>query len=271
MKIKLLKPIQKKRHKSTLSRPGEFLAQLRQKNSASDLQGYATGKTPARSDGTAPKCKNTVPGGKMTKNPPASKRKKTAADSPWDLAMGTAHDGSYWTLNVPPVSNETRIAWKLGPQRKRAVHSGLCDSFFPTVKALMAFHRTMWDKPGLPHGFQLVRVEPVEAGLKMVIFPCYAAAIVADRARAQLAKLATLAADAVPNLNPCPFCRKSDRLEIINWSHERHDWSNYDGEAVKCNRCDAIATMAAWQKGADLPTPNLVGSGNRLPKRFSRK
>ena len=251
MKIKLLKPIQKKRHKSTLSRPGGFLARLRQKNSASDLQGDATGKTPARSDSTAPKCKNTVPGGKMTKNPPASARKKTAADSPWDLAMGTAPDGSYWTLNTPPVSDEARVAWKLGPPRKRAVHSGLCDSFFPTVKALMAFHRTMWDKPGLPHGFQLVRVEPVEAGLKMVMFDSYAAAVAAGKAQVELAKLATLAAAAVPDLKPCPFCRKYDMLEVINWSHERHDWSNYDGEAVKCNRCDCIATMAAWQNRSE--------------------
>lgn len=57
---------------------------------------------------------------------------------------------------------------------------------------------------------------------------------------------------------PCPFCRQSDLLEIINWNHERPDGTEYQGDAVKCNRCDAVATASAW---ARLPSNlgNVIG------------
>ena len=47
-------------------------------------------------------------------------------------------------------------------------------------------------------------------------------------------------------LPPCPFCRRKDLLEIIYWSTERPDGSEYMGHAVRCNRCDAIASLPAW-------------------------
>jgi hypothetical protein len=50
-------------------------------------------------------------------------------------------------------------------------------------------------------------------------------------------------------VNPCPFCRRSDSLETLNWSQERYDGTEYIGEAVRCNRCDCIAPLEAWQGG----------------------
>ena len=47
-------------------------------------------------------------------------------------------------------------------------------------------------------------------------------------------------------LPKCPFCRLSDQLEEVNWSNERADGSEYIGLAVRCNRCSAIAPVAAW-------------------------
>jgi hypothetical protein len=47
-------------------------------------------------------------------------------------------------------------------------------------------------------------------------------------------------------LADCPLCRKSDCLEIVDWIHERKDGTEYHGEAVRCNRCDAIAPLRAW-------------------------
>lgn len=51
-----------------------------------------------------------------------------------------------------------------------------------------------------------------------------------------------------PLAMPCPFCLKTDELEIRRWSQERRDGTEYDGDAVRCHRCEAIATMAAWIK-----------------------
>lgn len=49
-----------------------------------------------------------------------------------------------------------------------------------------------------------------------------------------------------PDLPACPFCNRTDEIEVINWSNERADGSEYCGEAVKCNRCDAIAPLGTW-------------------------
>jgi hypothetical protein len=35
-------------------------------------------------------------------------------------------------------------------------------------------------------------------------------------------------------------------LEIITWNSERHDGTEYQGDAVKCCRCEAIAPVDAW-------------------------
>jgi hypothetical protein len=47
---------------------------------------------------------------------------------------------------------------------------------------------------------------------------------------------------------PCPFCKQTDMLEIILWSNERADGNEYNGNAVRCNRCDAIAPLSTWIK-----------------------
>jgi hypothetical protein len=45
---------------------------------------------------------------------------------------------------------------------------------------------------------------------------------------------------------PCPFCNQTEHLEIIDWSNERPDGTEYDGDAVRCNQCTAIAPVEAW-------------------------
>ena len=47
-------------------------------------------------------------------------------------------------------------------------------------------------------------------------------------------------------LPECPFCLKNDRLERLEWYTERPDGSDYEGPAVRCNRCYAVAPAAAW-------------------------
>lgn len=60
------------------------------------------------------------------------------------------------------------------------------------------------------------------------------------------------------HLPACPFCRQDDQLEIINWVNERADGSEYTGEAVRCNRCDAVTPLFTW---LNLFTPNpLAGT-----------
>jgi hypothetical protein len=55
---------------------------------------------------------------------------------------------------------------------------------------------------------------------------------------------------------PCPFCARTDSLQIINWSNGRRDGTEYKGEAVKCNRCESITPAAAWaRRGLYLFTP----------------
>lgn len=51
---------------------------------------------------------------------------------------------------------------------------------------------------------------------------------------------------------PCPFCNRTDSLEILDWCSERRDGTEYEGDAVRCNRCDAIASAESW---ARLGTP----------------
>lgn len=52
------------------------------------------------------------------------------------------------------------------------------------------------------------------------------------------------------NLNgiPCPFCRQTDCLETIAWTSERRNMTEYQGDAVKCHCCEAIAPATAWEK-----------------------
>ena len=45
---------------------------------------------------------------------------------------------------------------------------------------------------------------------------------------------------------PCPFCHQADMLEIMTWTSERRDGTEYNGSAIKCHRCEAIAPANAW-------------------------
>ncbi len=47
---------------------------------------------------------------------------------------------------------------------------------------------------------------------------------------------------------PCPFCNRTDMLKIHPWTSERQDGTEYQGDAVKCHRCEAIATVEAWAR-----------------------
>jgi hypothetical protein len=47
---------------------------------------------------------------------------------------------------------------------------------------------------------------------------------------------------------PCPFCDRTDMLEIIGWNHELPDGTEYQGDAMKCNRCAAVASVESWAK-----------------------
>jgi len=59
-------------------------------------------------------------------------------------------------------------------------------------------------------------------------------------------------------LPACPFCHLADQLETIAWSDERADGRQYNGDAVRCNRCNAIAPLFTW---LSLSTPNpLAGT-----------
>jgi hypothetical protein len=47
---------------------------------------------------------------------------------------------------------------------------------------------------------------------------------------------------------PCPYCDKVDELEIVTWSQQRRDGTEYDGKAMRCHRCVSIVPLAAWMK-----------------------
>ncbi len=47
---------------------------------------------------------------------------------------------------------------------------------------------------------------------------------------------------------PCPFCKSTDSLEVLPWISERKDGTEYDGDAVKCTRCDSITPVASWAR-----------------------
>lgn len=49
-----------------------------------------------------------------------------------------------------------------------------------------------------------------------------------------------------PELPACPFCHKGDLLEMIQWSDELPDGTEYFGPAVRCNRCNVVAAADSW-------------------------
>jgi hypothetical protein len=87
---------------------------------------------------------------------------------------------------------------------------------------------------------RFARVKITPDGFSVTCFPSYAAAHVIDQ-NANPVKGSKI-------LPACPFCNCSDRVEIINWSNERADGSEYIGDGARCNRCDAVAPLPAWRQ-----------------------
>lgn len=163
-----------------------------------------------------------------------------------DLAI-TA-DSIYWTVQRAPTSDETRERFELGPKQVETPHSRLTVLQFPTVKQLMTHLRTIseyWNPRLFSMGERLVRVQIFENGLNLVMFPSYAAAVADDQAREKFAKQSK---SPVNEVKPCPFCRRFDQLEIIRMIKERRDGTEFDGEVVKCHRCEAEARLDLWQR-----------------------
>lgn len=125
----------------------------------------------------------------------------------------------------------------------RFSHEGICSFGFPTPGELMDDLRSKgWRDDALDHAAnRIAMVEITSSGLSVTAFDTLAAAIKAHKA-----------GEEPENLKPCPFCGKSDRLVVIDWTHERPDGSEYIGDAVKCDRCDAIAPLAVHQSRKNL-------------------
>ncbi len=207
---------------------------------------------------------------------PAPATRKTAAPA---LPDRTATEGIYWTYLTAPPSAAIRKAWGLGQERPEWPHSRLCSLQFATAKELMDDARTKGWRPGQysdpEHCF--ARVELTADGFNVVRFPSYAAAVADDQAqqrradstataaaiwpanfltpdeaREALAEHAAEALAEVPDLKPCQFCRQSDRLQVIGCSWERYDGTDAEGDSVRCNRCDCVVPLAAWQGGTEV-------------------
>ena len=124
--------------------------------------------------------------------------------------------------------------WKCSP-RENPPHGQLCIFQYGTLKALvkMAVERGH-DRARLVN---LARVRISENGYRVEMFPTLAEARVADAA-SKRAKPAEKAC--------CPFCKQSDRLRGVNWTHEHPDGTEFIGPALICDRCDAIAPAGLW-------------------------
>lgn len=144
----------------------------------------------------------------------------------------------YWVLWRDDDA-EMRKAFNMPvPDEVRLPHAGLCSFGFPTPGELMDDLRSKgWRDDALDHAAnRIAMVEITSSGLSVTAFETLAAAIKAHKAGEDPEKL-----------KPCPFCGKSDRLVVIDWTHERPDGSEYIGDAVKCDRCDAIAPLTVFQ------------------------
>lgn len=73
-----------------------------------------------------------------------------------------------------------------------------------------------------------------------------------------LERCAKLEDDALTAI-PCPYCKRTDSLEIISWSNERKDGTEYVGDAVRCRRCDSIASADSWSRlGTPILSPQIL-------------
>ncbi len=144
----------------------------------------------------------------------------------------------YWTLWRGDDA-AARTAYGMPPRdTPEFPHEGICSFGFLTPGELMADLLTKnWSKDPFDHApnrFALVQITP--AGLNVTAFDTYAAAVKAHKDGEDPEKL-----------KPCPFCGRRDKLVMIDWTHERPDGTEYNGDAVKCDRCDAIAPLAVFQ------------------------
>lgn len=146
---------------------------------------------------------------------------------------------SYWTLSYSPaVTAEQGAALAIPPDNgfPHALTRHQCGTAQELMEALVKIGRTPDQFTGSSDRF--CRVDMMPRGFNVVCFPSYAAALLSD----DEAK-----APRCSEINPpCPFCRQADRLETIGWTNDRADGSEYVGDAVRCNRCDAIAPLPAW-------------------------
>jgi hypothetical protein len=78
-------------------------------------------------------------------------------------------------------------------------------------------------------------------------------ALTAAELATELDAMAAEAHAEVPDLKPCPFCRRSDRLQILGVSFERHDFSEVYCDMVKCHRCECLVPVGVWQGAAFAP------------------
>ena len=143
----------------------------------------------------------------------------------------------YWTLKrFGGRTAEDAARHKASIDLNPFPHNGLCWFGFDSPQKLIEHLRTLgWKTTQFTNTTdQFARVETTELGFNVLTFPSYAAAVASVK----------YSPDAP--LPECPFCLKNDRLERLEWSAERADGSDYEGPAVRCNRCDAVAPAAAW-------------------------
>lgn len=178
----------------------------------------------------------------------------------------------FWTLLLGEGMNGNLPATELAPFYHQT--SFPCLTVDDLVEELTA---KGWTEPYFAESnSKFARIETTERGFNTVLFRDYEAALADDQARddsagwlanlaaglaamapepaptaAELAtELDELAAEAhaeVSDLKPCPFCRRSDRLQILGVSFERYDFSEVHCDMVKCHRCDCLVPLAAWQ------------------------
>lgn len=150
---------------------------------------------------------------------------------------------SYWTVKgwggiSAAAADFCGIKTYLNPLE----HEGLCCHGYDSPQALMKELRKWGRKPSQFNTSieRFARVEVTSSGFNVVYFPSYRAAVETHACKSSKAVLCA-----------CPFCHRADQLDIIGWTHEREDGSEYIGDAVKCNRCDAIAPLNVWQRRLD--------------------
>jgi hypothetical protein len=174
----------------------------------------------------------------MKKSTPHSAR--PTSNAPAILPENSLPAGStYWTLSFSPaVTTDQAAAFGVLPSNgyPHCLTRHQCGTAKELMEALAKVGRNPDQFTSSSDRF--ARVEITANGFTVTCFPSYSAALANDGEAGH-----PIRSDILPT---CPFCRQSDRLETIDWSSERQDGTEYVGEAVRCNRCDAIAPVPAW-------------------------